>query len=118
MQYLPVSHLSCPLSERVVVASPAPLQEQRNILALAVGLPGISAIRAVLNWAPVQAHATSHKVGHTWQGAIIGLVALLPCQPCRCRLLFPTCLVAETLMYLLICRLQLLWYVMHCCDAE
>lgn len=38
------------------------LQEQRNILALAVGLKGIAAIRAVLNWAPVQAHATSHKV--------------------------------------------------------
>jgi hypothetical protein len=38
------------------------LQEQRNILALAVGLKGIAAIRAVLNWAPVQAHATSHRV--------------------------------------------------------
>lgn len=38
------------------------LQEQRNILALAIGLKGIAAIRAVLNWAPVQAHATSHKV--------------------------------------------------------
>jgi hypothetical protein len=38
------------------------LQEQRNILAIAVGLRGIAAIRAVLNWAPVQAHATSHKV--------------------------------------------------------
>jgi hypothetical protein len=40
----------------------APPQEQRNILAIAVGLRGIAAIRAVLNWAPVQAHATSHKV--------------------------------------------------------
>jgi len=38
------------------------LQEQRNILALAIGLKGMAAIRAVLNWAPVQAHATSHKV--------------------------------------------------------
>jgi hypothetical protein len=38
------------------------LQEQRNILAIAVGLKGIAAIRAVLNWAPVQAHATSHRV--------------------------------------------------------
>lgn len=38
------------------------LQEQRNILALAVGLKGIAAIRAVLSWAPVQAHATSHRV--------------------------------------------------------
>jgi hypothetical protein len=37
-------------------------QEQRNILALAFGLKGIAAIRAVLNWAPVQAHATSHRV--------------------------------------------------------
>jgi hypothetical protein len=27
-----------------------------------VGLKGIAAIRAVLNWAPVQAHATSHRV--------------------------------------------------------
>lgn len=39
-----------------------PQQEQRNILALAVGLKGIAAIRSVLSWAPVQAHATSHKV--------------------------------------------------------
>jgi hypothetical protein len=38
------------------------LQEQRNILAIAVGLKGIAAIRAVLSWAPVQAHATSHRV--------------------------------------------------------
>lgn len=37
-------------------------QEQRNILAIAVGLRGIAAMRAVLNWAPVQAHATSHRV--------------------------------------------------------
>jgi hypothetical protein len=41
---------------------PSSLEEQRNILALAVGLKGIAAIRAVLNWAPVQAHATSHRV--------------------------------------------------------
>uniref|UniRef100_A0A383VD77 FAD-binding FR-type domain-containing protein n=1 Tax=Tetradesmus obliquus TaxID=3088 RepID=A0A383VD77_TETOB len=41
---------------------PSSLEEQRNILAIAVGLRGIAAIRAVLNWAPVQAHATSHRV--------------------------------------------------------
>lgn len=41
---------------------PSSLEEQRNILALAFGLKGIAAIRAVLNWAPVQAHATSHSV--------------------------------------------------------
>lgn len=43
-------------------ALPVTLQEQRNILALAVGLKGIAAIRAVLSWAPVQAHASSHRV--------------------------------------------------------
>jgi hypothetical protein len=39
-------------------------QEQRNILAIAVGLRGIAAIRAVLNWAPVQVTleaASMHK---------------------------------------------------------
>ncbi|KAF6262076.1 hypothetical protein COO60DRAFT_1699496 [Scenedesmus sp. NREL 46B-D3] len=41
---------------------PSSLEEQRNILAIAVGLRGIAAIRAVLSWAPVQAHATSRKV--------------------------------------------------------
>lgn len=51
---------SLPLPLSVCVCSPQ--QEQRNILALAVGLKGIAAIRSVLSWAPVQAHATSHKV--------------------------------------------------------
>lgn len=41
---------------------PASLEEQRNILVLAVGLKGIAAVRSALNWAPVQAHASSHRV--------------------------------------------------------
>jgi hypothetical protein len=32
------------------------------LLVLAVGVRGIAAARAALNWAPVQAHATAHKV--------------------------------------------------------
>lgn len=40
----------------------AALEESRNLLLLAVGARGIAASRAVLNWTPVQAHATQHKV--------------------------------------------------------
>lgn len=51
-------------SKPVLLAAVGPLyvQEQRPILAIAVGFRGMAAMRAVLNWAPVQAHATSHKV--------------------------------------------------------
>jgi len=38
------------------------LEEQRNLLVLAVGVRGIAAARSALNWAPVQAHATANKV--------------------------------------------------------
>lgn len=40
----------------------AALEERRNLLLLAVGARGIAAARAALKWAPVQAHATQHKV--------------------------------------------------------
>lgn len=53
---------ACCIVQLVLLLHSGLLQEQRNILAIAVGLRGIAAIRAVLNWAPVQAHATSHKV--------------------------------------------------------
>jgi hypothetical protein len=56
------AHLALPPCCCTAAAAVLTPQEQRNILAIAVGLRGIAAIRAVLNWAPVQAHATSHKV--------------------------------------------------------
>ncbi|KIY96852.1 hypothetical protein MNEG_11111 [Monoraphidium neglectum] len=40
----------------------AALEERRNLLLLAVGARGIAAARAALNWTPVLAHATQHKV--------------------------------------------------------
>jgi hypothetical protein len=43
---------------RSAVAARLPPQEQRNILAIAVGLRGIAAIRAVLNCAAAQPHTT------------------------------------------------------------
>lgn len=38
------------------------LEESRNLLIIAVGTRGLVPARAVLNWAPVQAHATAHHV--------------------------------------------------------
>jgi hypothetical protein len=50
----------------------AALEEGRNLLLLAVGARGIAAARAALNWAPVQAHATRHKVRWVGAGAVLG----------------------------------------------
>jgi hypothetical protein len=38
------------------------VQEQRNILVLAVGVRGIASARSALNWAPVLAHASANRV--------------------------------------------------------
>lgn len=38
------------------------MEEQRNMLLIGVGVRGMAALRAVLNWTPVQAHATARRV--------------------------------------------------------
>ena len=38
------------------------LEEGRPLLLLCVGTRGMVPMRALLNWTPVQAHATAHKV--------------------------------------------------------
>eukprot|EP00877_Chromochloris_zofingiensis_P009122 jgi/Chrzof1/4463/Cz14g14060.t1 len=44
------------------VGLPSALEEQRNLLIIAVGARGIAPARAVLSWTPIQAHATAHTV--------------------------------------------------------
>ena len=58
------SHL-CPCPCTHTLSHPPALQEKRPIVMVGVGTRGITPLRAALNWAPLQAHSTEHKVRRT-----------------------------------------------------